>query len=112
MNTTTRPDHSFLADALRRRLLEGPAQTTPALRQAVAASAEGMRAAEPPYDTLACQISEAACRVTDAQVANVVRAAGSEKAAFEVILAAAVGAGLLRWRCATNAVEEGKDALA
>jgi hypothetical protein len=42
------------------------------------------------------QSGEAAWRVTDAQVASVRAAAGSEKAAFELIAAAATGAGLLR----------------
>lgn len=62
--------------------------------------------AEPPYDELARQIGDAAYRTTDAQVATVRTALGSEKAAFEVILAAAVGAGLLRWRLAMQALAE------
>ena len=53
---------------------------------------------EAPYDDLARQIGEAAWRVTDAQVASVLAAAGSEKATFEVIAAAATGAGLPRWQ--------------
>ncbi len=65
-----------------------------------------------PYDDLARQIGEAAFRVTDTQVANVLAAAGSEKAAFELIAAAATGAGLLRWRHAINALEETSDAPA
>ncbi len=32
---TARPDHQGLADALQRRILEEPAETSPALRQAV-----------------------------------------------------------------------------
>jgi hypothetical protein len=39
-----------------------------------------------------------------------VRAAGSEKAAFEIILAAAVGAGLVRWQRATAVLDEVSDA--
>jgi hypothetical protein len=65
-----------------------------------------------PYDNLVRQISESADGVTDEQVAGVVRATGSEKAAFEVIIAAAVGAGLLRWRHGIKALDEAIDAPA
>jgi hypothetical protein len=41
-----------------------------------------------------------------------VRATGSEKAAFEVIVAAAVGAGLLRRQQAMKALDEATDAPA
>jgi hypothetical protein len=112
MKTANRPDHHILAEELRRRVLKGPGDTDPALRQAAAGSAAGGPPAEPPYDALARQIGEAACRTTDAQVADVVKAAGSEKAAFEIIFAAAVGAGLFRWQKAIRALEEGSDAPA
>jgi hypothetical protein len=112
MKTATRPNHHDFADALRRRVVEGPGETGPALRQAVAASATGGPPAQPPYDALARQIGEAAYRTTDAQVGNVVKAAGSEKAAFEVILAAAVGAGLLRWQHAIKTLDEATHAPA
>ena len=62
------------------------------------------------YDDLARQIGEAAWRVTDAQVASILAAAGSEKASFELIAAAATGAGLLRWQRAIKALEETSDA--
>lgn len=110
MKTPTRPDHHVLAEALRRRVLEGPGKIDASVRQAVAASAAGGLPAQPPYDALARQIGEAAKRTTDAQVANVVRVAGSEKATFEVILAAAVGAGLLRWQQAIRVLDEATDA--
>ncbi len=100
-----RPDHQGLADALRRRVLEEPAETSPSLRQAVAVSAAGGPAAPPPYEALARQIGESACRVTDPQVASTVEAVGSEKAAFEVIFTAAVGAGLLRWTSAAKVMK-------
>jgi hypothetical protein len=112
MRTTIRPNHGVLAEALRRRVLEEPALTNSALRQAVAASAQGGPAAPPPYEALARRIGEAAFRVTDAQVASVVTAAGTEKAAFELIITAAVGAGLLRWQLASKAIEEARDAPA
>jgi len=112
MNATNRPGHHLLAEALRRRVLEGSGETGPALRQAVAGSAAGGPPAEPPYDALARQIGEAAHRTTDALVADAVKAAGSEKAAFEIIVAAAVGAGLLRWQQAIRALQEATDAPA
>jgi hypothetical protein len=48
----------------------------------------------------------------DSQVANVIAAIGSEKAAFELIAAAALGAGLLRWQHATRVLNEASDAPA
>jgi hypothetical protein len=48
--------------------------------------------------------------VTDAQVTSVVAATGSEKAAFELIAAAATGAGLLRWQQAMRALKDLDDA--
>ncbi|HEX5436677.1 MAG TPA: hypothetical protein VFW98_05940 [Gemmatimonadaceae bacterium] len=112
MKTSVQPDHRALAEALRRRVLEGPGRSDPALRRAAAASAAGGPPAEPPYDELARQIGDAACRTTDAHVANVLQGTQSEKAAFEVIFAASVGAGLLRWERAIKALEEVTDAPA
>lgn len=110
MKASVRPDQRILAEALRRRVLEGPGETDPALRRAVAASAAGGPHAKPPYDELARQIGEAAYRTTNAQVAQVLRATGNEKAVFEVIVAAAVGAGLFRWQRGLEAVDEATDA--
>lgn len=99
-----------MAEALRRRVLDGPGETDAGLRRAVAASAaDGRVLAPPPYGELARQLGEAASGTTDEQVAAVVRAAGSEKAAFEVILAGAVGAGLFRWRQGMNALDGATD---
>ena len=64
-----------------------------ALRQAMAERAAGGPPLEAPYDDLARQIGEAAYKVTDEQVAKVVEKAGSEGAAFELIVASALGAG-------------------
>lgn len=102
---SSRSDHCSFAQRLRSRVLEGPGETAPALRQRVAARAAGGPPIEAPYDDLACQIGEASCRTTDAQVASVVAAAGSEKATFELITTAAMGAGLLRWKRAIEALE-------
>ena len=110
--TTSRPDHRALAEVLRRWVLDGPGKTDRALRQAIAERAAGGPAIAAPYDDLARQIGESAAGVTDEQVASVLRATGSEKAAFEVIAAAALGAGLLRWRQGIKASDEAADALA
>jgi hypothetical protein len=112
VRTAKRTDHAALAEALRRRVLEGPAATDAALRHAVALSATGGPPAAPPYNAPARQIGQSASRTTDLQVASVVSATGSEKAAFEVIVAAAAGAGLLRWQKAIDVLEEANDAPA
>lgn len=100
------PDHRALAGAVQRRVLEGPGTTGAALRQRMAQRAAGGRPLEAPYDDLARQIGQAAYKVTDAQVASVVERAGSEQAAFELIVASALGAGLHRWRRGLKALEE------
>lgn len=110
--TSDRPDHHSFAEALKRRVLEGPGITDSALRQSVAGRAAGGPSIELPYDDLARQIGDAAYQTTDAQVASVLTAAGSEKATFELIAAAATGAGLLRWQLAIKALEEASNASA
>jgi hypothetical protein len=110
--TTSRPDHRALADALRSRVLEGRGMSDHPIRKAAADRAAAGPAMAIPYDDLASQIGECSHRVTDAQVEGVVKAAGSEKAAFEIIAAAAMGAGLMRWRLAVKALDEASDASA
>jgi hypothetical protein len=110
MKRSIRPDHRALAEALRRRVLEGPGETGPGLRQASAERAAGGPAIESPFDDLARQIGEAAHLVRDAQVSGVLIATGSQKATFEIIAAAAVGAGLLRWEQAMKVFDEVTDA--
>ena len=109
---SSRSDHHSFAEILRRKVLEGPGETDPALRQRMAARASGGPPIETPYEERARQIGEAACRTTDAQVASVLAVASSEKAAFELIAAAATGAGLLRWQQAIRALEATGDAPA
>jgi len=106
------PDHSALAEALEHRILRGPGQTSPDLRQGAFARAGGGAPIEAPFDDLARQIGQSASHVTDDQVSGVLRAAGSEKAAFEIIFTAAAGAALLRFRSAMKALEEASDASA
>lgn len=97
--TPPHPDHRVLADAIRQRVLFGPGKTDASLRQAMAERATGGPPLSAPYDELARQIGEAAYKVTDEQVAKVVEQTGSEKAAFELLMAAILGAGLHRfWR--------------
>jgi uncharacterized peroxidase-related enzyme len=100
------PDHRALADAVRWRVLEGPGETGAALRRGMAERAAGGPPVEAPYDDLARQIGQAAYKVTDEQVASVVEEAGSQRAAFELIVASALGAGLHRWRRGLETLEE------
>ncbi|MGH8328278.1 MAG: hypothetical protein ACRET2_16120 [Steroidobacteraceae bacterium] len=107
--------HQRHADAVRGAVIGEAAETELHLRTGAMASgaATAPKTAIPePYDTLARQIAEAAHRVTDGQVAAVRAATGSDKAAFEIILSACIGAGLARWDAAVQAIEEAGDASA
>lgn len=96
-----------------RTAVTGPAGATDAaLRAEVLARASGGPEIPDPYDALARQISEAADRVTDAQVSAVRGATGSDLAAFEIVMAASIGPGLARWDAAIHAIEETPDAPA
>ena len=110
--TASRPDHGALAEALRYRVLEGPGVSNRATRKAAAERASGGQGIAASYDDLIRHISESSHRVTSAQVERLVREVGSEKAAFEVIAAAAMGAGLLRWRTAIKVLAEASNASA
>ena len=104
-------EHRRFADALRDRVATAPAATDAGLRRAALTRATADNAPLPaPYDSLVRQIELAAPGVTDAQVAAVRAALGSDKAAFELIMAACIGAGLSRWDRAMAAIEEAKDA--
>jgi hypothetical protein len=72
----------------------------------MAERAAGGPALEAPYDDLARQIGEGAYKVTDEQVAKVVKQAGSERAAYELMVASALGAGLHRWRRGIKVLDE------
>lgn len=63
-----------------------------------------------PYGALVRQIREDSSRVTDGQVKAVRDAVSSEKAAFELVFAAAAGAGVRRWDAAVRAMTEAGDA--
>lgn len=98
------------AEALRAAMAGETGMTEASLRTAVAARAAGGPPAEAPYDDLARKIGEASYQVTDAEVAAVRQTAGSDKAAFEIVLSACVGAGLARWDAAVRVIEEATDA--
>lgn len=90
----------------------GSGTTDRELRLAVLAATTDGAAVPEPYRELATQIARNSAGVTDAQVAAVVRATGSAKEAFEVILTAAVASGLQRWDAAERAIKEASDASA
>lgn len=101
------PDHRTFAATLRQRIFEGPGVTDKILRQKMGKRAIGGPAIEQPFDELALLIGDAAYKITDEQVAKVAKATGSERAAFELITAAAVGAGLHRWQVGLKMLDEG-----
>jgi hypothetical protein len=84
--------------------------TDQSLRLGALARGAGGPAIPEPYDALARQVGEDSSRVTDAQVQAVRDSAGSEKAAFELVLTAAIGAGLRRWDAAEKVITEAGDA--
>lgn len=97
--------HEELADALRLAVVGRSGVTPVLLRNAISKRVAGGPAVKEPYDTLARRIAEASYRVTDAEVDAVREAAGSEKAAFEAVMAACVGAGLTRWDAFVEALD-------
>jgi hypothetical protein len=101
-----RTDHAALAARLEQRVFHEPADTPADLRRSMGERASGGPAITPPYDEIARQIGEAAYRVTDAQVATLRTKTGTERATFELIAAAAVGAALERWRQGAAAIDE------
>lgn len=97
--------HADLADGLRRGALERG--MIPRSMRTGALEAGAGSAADLPevYDVLARLVGEASYRVTDRQVAAARDAAGSDKAAFEIVMSASIGAGLRRWDAAASAID-------
>ena len=91
------PNHTSMAEALRQKVFEAPGVTKKVLRKAVANRAIGGNPIDEPYNKIAQQIYEASYKVTNEDVNNIIKATGSDKAAFEIMIAAAVGSGLYRW---------------
>lgn len=102
--------HRRGADAVRTAVTGASGVSEVSLRTAVLSRAAGGTPIEEPYDSLARQIGEAAYRVTDAQVAEVRATESSDKGAFEIVMAASVGAGLARWDVAIRAIDGASDA--
>ncbi|GAB3614860.1 hypothetical protein [Humibacter ginsengisoli] len=103
--------HAEHARALSARVADS-GDTDRALRLAVFERAARGAAVPEPYDQLVEQIARDSARVTDAQIAAVLRATSSERSAFELILTAAIGTGLHRWDAAAAVIEEALDAPA
>ena len=110
MAATGPTDHRSRADALRRRIATASGLTPNELRRAALERSADGPPLVPPYDALVTQIGIAAYRVTDAQVSAVRSALGRDKAAFEVVMSAAVGAGLMRFDRAMQAAKDASDA--
>jgi hypothetical protein len=112
MSTDAGARHRDHAEALRAAVAGDTGVSETSLRTAVSARAAGGPPTDGPYDTLARQIGEASYQVTDAEVEAVRQAVGSDKAAFEIVMSACIGAGLTRWDAAARAIEEATDAPA
>ena len=112
MSADTGAGHHDHAEALRAAVAGDAGVTEASLRIATSARAAGGPPVDEPYDTLARQIGAASYRVTDAEVDAVRQATGSDKAAFEIVMSACVGAGLARWDAAVRVIEEATDAPA
>ena len=101
-------DHRTLADAVRQSVAAG--QDARATTVAMAIGAGGDASVAAAYADLARTIDRASYRVTGEQVAAAAAEAGSDRGAFEVVMAAGVGAALRRWDAAIRAIEEAADA--
>jgi hypothetical protein len=112
MSTGTDDSHRHRAETVRAAMAGDTGITEATLRTAVAARAAGGPPIAEPYDDLARQVGNASYRVTDTQVDSVRQAAGSDKAAFEIVMSACIGAGLVRWDAAARVIAEATDAPA
>ena len=112
MSTDAGARHRDHAEALRAAISGDNGVTEASLRTAASGRAAGGPPTDEPFDNLARQIGEASYRVTDAEVTAVRQATGSDKAAFEIVMSACIGAGLARWDAAARAIGEATDATA
>jgi len=99
-------EHRRKAEAVRAAATGTSGVTESALRAEVMARAADGSEIAAPFEELARQIGQAATGVTDGQVEAVRAKLGSDKAAFEVVMAASIGAGLERWDTAMRAIQE------
>jgi hypothetical protein len=93
--------HATIRDDVFRRVLSGPGESEPALRQSVAENGS----VPPDLQPLITKIHAHAYRVTDDDVARVQAQYGDDKL-FEIIVSAAVGASRKRLLPALAALEE------
>src|SRR5215475_13439110 len=93
--------HATIRDDVFRRVLSGPGESEPALRQAVAENVS----VPPDLQRLITKIHNHAYQVTDDDVARVQAQHGDDKV-FELIVSAAVGASRKRLLLALTALEE------
>jgi hypothetical protein len=107
---TKHTDHRAFARALKDRAATAPGLSPQQLRQEALLRAAGGATLEAPYDALVSHVADASYRVTDAEVAAVRQALGSEKATFEIIMSAAIGAAMLRFDRAMDVLKDGSDA--
>ncbi|MFC4138167.1 MULTISPECIES: hypothetical protein [unclassified Microbacterium] len=103
-------DHAVLAEELRRRVTESGVLAGPMRLAVLSAGAGDDITGRDPYVVLARTIGEASYRVTDEMISDVRAATGSDRAAFEVVMSASIGAALRRWDAALAAIEEASDA--
>lgn len=102
--------HAELALELRRRV-EETGIVEPQIRAGAMAAGSGRDGPlDDPYRALALMIGADSYRVTDQLVDAVRDATGSDKATFEVVMAASVGAGLRRWDAAARVIGLASDA--
>jgi hypothetical protein len=106
------PSLEDLGNSVRERVLRSgvlaPQIRAPALR--IGGDPDSAERIPEPQDALVRQIGRASHRVTDAQVDAVRSATGTDRATFELVLAASIGAGLARWDAAIGAIERASDA--
>ena len=90
-----------LRDEALRRVLEGPGESDPAMRQAAAAGV----GAPPDLQALVDKIHRHAYRVTDEDIATLQQRYGDDRM-FEIIVSASVGASQQRLVAGLRALEE------
>lgn len=103
-------DHAVLAEELRRRVTESGVVAQSVRIAALRAGAGEGAGDSGPRALLARTIGEASYRVTDEMVAGVRAETGSDRATFEVVMSAGIGAALRRWDAALAAIGEATDA--
>ena len=99
------PDpHAQLRNAVLDRVLDGPGETSPAMRRAAAQGPDDP-ALPPDLRQLVEKVHAHAYRVTDDEVAALQRTHGDDRL-FEIVVAAALGASRHRLMAGLRALEE------